>query len=145
MSSVRGIIYKPPRPPYATRWIAAKNARKVTCKQVVLSLWCVTEIHPVIWTTIAWQRCNRSDAFPLYPTYMASNYNFRISWRTQTEIFSRKWNYIVPAFYKNQITQNLADSIKGHLEEVMIIIYYSPTTVSRTSVRKQISQNHIVK
>jgi hypothetical protein len=38
---------------------------------------------------------------------------------------------IVPAFYNKTITQNLADSIKGHLEGYDYDHYYSPTTVSQ--------------
>jgi ferrochelatase len=49
---------------------------------------------------------------------------------------------IVPAFYnKPDYLQNLADSIKGHLEVMTMIIYYSPTTefqnvTSKTDITK---------
>jgi protoheme ferro-lyase len=74
------------------------------------------------------------------------NYNFRIGWRTQTKIFPRMKFTIVPAFYnKPDYLQNLADSIKGHLGIWLRSSLFSYHGIPERHIRKQISQNHIVK
>jgi ferrochelatase len=80
------------------------------------------------------------DAFPLYPQHaMAYNYNFRIG-EEHRQIFPGMKFTIVPAFYnKPDYLQNLADSIKGHLEgydyDHLLFSYYG---IPERHIRKQI-------
>jgi hypothetical protein len=83
--------------------------------------------------------------FPLSTTcHGFNNYYFRIGWRTQTKIFPWMKFTIVPAFYnKPDYLQNLADSIKGHLKDMITIIFYLLPRNSRTSHWKtDITKSH---
>jgi hypothetical protein len=92
---------------------------------------------------ITWQRRDRSDAFPLYPTMLPSTTtNFRIVKNTDKNI-SQEWNsQSFPFYNKPDYLQNLADSIKGHLGYDYDHLLFSSTEFRASHSKTDITKSH---